>query len=104
MDGNTTVSIALIISICSVAMTFMSFRRNTKNDTEQAIESRIKMNVKLDQLCATTNEIRVDTRSTIERINTLDARVTKVEASTKSAHYRLDEHLDIEKDTEKGEQ
>lgn len=98
MDGNTTVSIAILISISSVAMTFLSFRRNAKKDNESDIENKVKMNMKLDQLCNTTNSIAIDIKDVNKGMQSLNERVARVEQSTKSAHHRIDEHLGIIKE------
>lgn len=107
MDGNTTISIALIISVSSILMTFLSFRRGTKKDTKEdmegklkdkevEIENRLKVNVKLDQLCSTTNAILGDVKDINKSVQSLNERMATVEASTKNAHHRIDEHLGAE--------
>ena len=100
MDGNTTISVALLLTVSSIAMTFLSFRRNTKKDNESDIENKVKMNMKLDQLCNTTNAIAIDIKNVTKTIQSLNERVTKIEQSVKSAHHRLDEHLGIPKESE----
>lgn len=57
MDGNTTISVALLISVASIVFTALNYRRNAKKDDkehqrekEKQVENRIKMNMKLDQL------------------------------------------------------
>lgn len=58
MDGNTTISVALLISVASIVFTALNYRRNAKKDDEEhqrekekQVENRLKMNMKLDQLC-----------------------------------------------------
>lgn len=108
VDGNTTISVAFIISVTSILITVLNYRRGIKKDAQEddlklkkEIEEKVKMNVKLDQLCNTTNDIRADNKSVLERLNIMDARLVKVEQSTKSAHHRLDEH--IKKESEETE-
>ena len=100
ISGNTTISVAFIISVTSILITVLNYRRGIKKDAQEydlklkkEIEEKVKMNVKLDQLCNTTNDIRADNKSVLERLNIMDARLVKVEQSTKSAHHRLDEHI-----------
>lgn len=100
MDGNTTISIALIISISGILMNFFSYKRNTKKDVEIEIENRLKVNVKLDQLCGTSNAILGDVKDINKSVQSLTERMAKVEASAKSAHHRLDEHLGIKEESE----
>lgn len=96
MDGNTTISIALIISLMSVISTVLNYRRGAKKDDEKEIENRLKVNLKLDQLCSSTTAILVDIKDVNKNVQDLSERVGKVEASAKSAHHRLDEHLKTE--------
>mgnify|MGYP000845042550 FL=1 len=100
MDGNTTISVALLISVASIVFTALNYRRNAKKDDEEhqrekekQVENRLKMNLKLDQLCNTTNEIRSDTKATFEQMRNLEKRVGLVEQSTKTLHERLDDHI-----------
>lgn len=108
MYGNTTISVALLISVASIVFTALNYRRNAKKDDEEhqrekekQVENRIKMNMKLDQLCSTTNDIRSDTKATIEQIRSLEKRVGLVEQSTKTLHERLDEHINQTRDIDK---
>ena len=55
MDGNTTISVALLISVASIVFTALNYRRNAKKDDEEhqrdkekQVENRLKMNMKLD--------------------------------------------------------
>lgn len=96
MEGNTTISIALIISLVSVVSTVLNYRRGAKKDDEKEIENRLKVNLKLDQLCASTNAILVDIKDVNKNLQDHSERIARVEASTKSAHHRLDEHLKTE--------
>lgn len=111
MTPDTTISISLLLSLGSIIFVVLNYRRLSKKDTQDRqlivekderdrelrlkaeIEEKVKMNVKLDQLCNTTNDIRADNKSVLERLNIMDARLVKVEQSTKSAHHRIDEHL-----------
>lgn len=108
MDGNTTISVALLISVASIVFTALNYRRSAKKDDEEhqrekekQVENRIKMNMKLDQLCTTTNDIRSDTKVTIEQMRSLEKRVGLVEQSTKTLHERLDEHINQTRDIDK---
>lgn len=111
MTPDTTISISLLLSAGSIIFVVLNYLRLSKKDNQDRqmmnekderdrelrlkteIEEKVKMNVKLDQLCNTTNDIRADNKSVLERLNIMDARLVKVEQSTKSAHHRLDEHL-----------
>lgn len=86
IDGNTTVSLALLVSIISVVGSFISIWRNKRKDDEQtaarkekALEERVKMNVKLDSLCSTTNQILVENKQYLNEISDLKRRVSILE-------------------------
>lgn len=86
IDGNTTVSLALLVSIISVVGSFISIWRNKKKDDEattarkeKALEERVKMNVKLDSLCNTTNQILVENKQYLNEISDLKRRVSILE-------------------------
>lgn len=111
IDNNTTVSIALIISVAGIVFTYLNYRRGAKETSYKEheretseIRERIEMNVKLDNISSTVTDIRTDIKSTVQRQNDMDIRMTKMEQSMKSLHHRLDEHItqhiEVEKDTE----
>ena len=86
IDGNTTVSLALLVSIISVVGSFISIWRNKRKDDEattarkeKALEERVKMNVKLDSLCNTTNQILVENKQYLNEISDLKRRVSILE-------------------------
>lgn len=54
-------------------------------------ESLLKANMKLDQVCATTNETRSDIKSLNKDIGDIDRRVTIVERDMKTAFNAIDE-------------
>lgn len=54
-------------------------------------ESLLKANMKLDQVCATTNETRSDIKSLNKDIGDIDRRVTIVERDLKTAFNAIDE-------------
>lgn len=86
IDGNTTVSLALLVSIISVVGSFISIWRNKRKDDEEtvarkekALEEKVKMNVKLDSLCNTTNQILVENKQYMNEISDLKRRVSILE-------------------------
>lgn len=90
------------IAAISLIVTIMAFYRNSKKDLKhetveeaqqmQSIkESLIKVNMKLDQVCATTNETRSDIKAMNEYVNTVEKRVSILEENMKAAWVRIDE-------------
>lgn len=87
--------VMLAVSITNLAI---SNARNSKKDTAEQIKERegireglLKANMKLDQVCATTNETRTDIKSLNSQLTDVDKRVTVVERDLKTAFIRIDE-------------
>lgn len=78
-------------------------RRKEEREDESALlsikEGLLKANLKLDSVCATTNETRTDIKSLNNDITTLDRRVTVVERDVKTVYSYIDDL----KNTGKGE-
>ena len=93
------------ISIIALIITIVTFIINRKKDlkTEQKDESSqfegireglIKANIKLDQVCAVTNETRTDIKALNKDIVELDKRISVIERDVKTAFMRIDELRD----------
>lgn len=90
------------IAAISLIVAILTFYRNGKKDLKhetveevqqmQSIkESLIKVNMKLDQVCTTTNETRSDIKAMNEYVNTVEKRVSILEENMKAAWVRIDE-------------
>lgn len=97
-----TTVISLVISAVMMIIAIVTLSRNGKKDLKhetveevqqmQSIkESLIKVNMKLDQVCATTNETRSDIKAMNEYVNTVEKRVSILEENMKAAWVRIDE-------------
>lgn len=93
------------ISIIALVITIVTFIINRKKDlkSEQKDESSqfegireglIKANIKLDQVCAVTNETRTDIKALNKDIVELDKRISVVERDVQTAFMRIDELRD----------
>jgi septal ring factor EnvC (AmiA/AmiB activator) len=94
----------LAVSITNLAI---SNARNMKKDTteqsrerEDIREGLLKANMKLDQVCATTNETRADIKSLNNGMGALDKRVSIIERDVKTAFVRIDELRERQEKTE----
>lgn len=78
------------ISLISVIVAILTFTRNGKKDTKEELqkeeskfdgikEGLLKANMKLDTVCATTNETRSDIKSMTKDLISMDRRLTIVE-------------------------
>lgn len=90
------------ISILSLLFVILTFIRNGKKDEKEQDEkeglkfdgikeSLLKANMKLDQVCATTNETRSDIKAMNTQIQSLDKELAIVKRDLKTAFNRIDE-------------
>lgn len=94
--------LALIVSGIMMIFAILTFARNGAKDNKEEErkseekmdsikESLLKANMKLDQVCATTNETRSDIKSMSNDISSLDRRLTVVERDVKTAFHQIEE-------------
>lgn len=90
------------ISIIALIFTAVTFYRNGRKDLKNASkeessqfegirEGLIKANIKLDQVCAVTNETRTDIKSLNKDLIEIDKRVSVIERDVQTAFMRIDE-------------
>jgi len=90
------------ISILSLLFVILTFIRNGRKDEKEQDEkeglkfdgikeSLLKANMKLDQVCATTNETRSDIKAMNTQIQSLDKELAIVKRDLKTAFTRIDE-------------
>ncbi len=88
------VEIAYLISIVSLAFSVFFGLKSSKHTDTKDIEERVKdntrINMKLDAIAGTTQEIKSEISTMREEINKHNDKIIKLEQSLKSAHYRLD--------------
>lgn len=83
----TSEIIALGSLVIAIVAVLLSARGGTRDDAAESAMTRAK----LDSISSGVDEIRLDMRMMRERVDTLYERMAKVEASTASAHKRLDQ-------------
>lgn len=88
------ISTAIIISVLSLGFSvFMGLRSNKRTDVKD-IEDRVKentrINMKLDNIIDTINEMKSERTTTNKILADHETRLTKAEASTAQAHHRID--------------
>lgn len=90
-----TVEVALIISLVSVSFSVFSVVKNSKRtdikDVEERVRENTRINMKLDGIAATMNDIKQEFSSTKEDIKQHNDRLTTAETDLKSIHRRLDD-------------
>lgn len=88
------VEIAYLISIVSLAFSVFFGLKSSKHTDTKDIEERVKdntrINMKLDAIAGTTQEIKSEISTMREEINSHNDKIIKLEQSLKSAHHQLD--------------
>ena len=90
------------ISALCLLFTIITFARNGRKERKQEYqeedakidgikESLLKANMKLDTVCATTNETRTDIKAMDKTMQEFDKRVTGIEKDMKTMWIRIDE-------------
>ena len=90
------------ISAISLLFVILTFARTGKKDFKKEVlednskidgikESLLKVNMKLDQVCAVTNETRTDIKALNKDIQGLDKRVCVAERDMKTVFNLIDE-------------
>jgi len=91
-----------VISGIATLFAILTYARNGQRDNmkdraeqmakmENLAEAMIKANLKLDTVCATTNETRSDIKALNNSIIAIDKRLSVVENDLKTAFMRIDE-------------
>ena len=87
------VEIAYLISIVSLAFSVFFGLKSSKHTDTKDIEERVKdntrINMKLDAIAGTTQEIKSEISTMREEINKHNDKIIKLEQSLKSAHHMM---------------
>ena len=88
------IEVALIISCLSVAFSIYfglkSSKRTDIKDIEEKVAENTKINMKLDEINRNTNDIKYDITSVKKDIQKHSEQLILLDASSKSAHHRID--------------
>lgn len=90
------------ISALSLLFVILTYVRNGNKDKKNEIreedlamngikESLLKVNMKLDQVCSTTNETRTDIKSLNKDMKDIDVRLVIVERDLKTAFHQIED-------------
>lgn len=90
-----TIEVALLVSIVSVAFSIFFGIKNSKKSDSEEIAQRIardtRVDMKLDEISKDVKEVKDTVRSIQNDVKDHEGRITKLEASYKAEHKRLDE-------------
>lgn len=83
--------ISLFVAICALLFTALSFRRTVYKDNGENATQRATMTADIKYIRQSIDEIKLENRAIRNDVSELKTKVAEVEASTKSAHKRLDD-------------
>lgn len=83
--------VAIAVPLLALMFTAMSFKKNADKDTGATAAERATMNANISYIRTSIDEIKLDNKSIQKDVSELTKKVVEIEASTKSAHKRLDD-------------
>lgn len=96
MDLNETITIQSIITISLAVITILNFfstrGRSAKEDTNKETENRVKVNMKLDQLCSQSNDLQLTVRENKKEYEKLMVELTSLSSRYDSYFKRIEDH------------
>lgn len=96
MDLTETVTIQSIITISLAVITILNFfstrGRNAKDDTNKEAENRVKVNMKLDQLCSQSNELQLNARENKKEYEKMMVELTSLSTRYDTYFKRIEDH------------
>lgn len=85
---------ALTVSVCSVAIAFTQYSKNSKRQRETEIESNAKeeskIMLKLEFMSNDMKEIKLDSKRANDELQRLSEEMAVVKRDVKSLHHRVD--------------
>lgn len=98
MGTDATISIALIIAAVGFFITVYNFNNERKKDTlseasmaEEIRGGLIKVNMKLDQLCGTTTDIKADNKAMQQQLSTVQTDMIGIKKDLEHAFDQIHE-------------
>lgn len=94
-----TIEVALLVSVVSVAFSIFFGIKNSKKSDSEEIAQRIardtRVDMKLDEISKDVKEVKDTVRIIQNDVKDHEGRITKLEASYKAEHRRIDELHDV---------
>lgn len=85
--------ISLCIAACALLFSALSYRRNSNNDSADIITQRATLTADIRYIRQSIDEIKLENRAIRTDLDEVKSKLVEVEASTKSAHKRLDDFM-----------
>lgn len=96
MDLTETVTIQSIITISLAVITILNFfstrGRSAKEDANKEAENRVKVNMKLDQLCSQSNELQLNIRENKKEYEKMMVELTSLSTRYDTYIKMIEEH------------
>lgn len=96
MDLSETITIQSIITISLAVITILNFfstrGRSAKEDTNKEAENRVKVNMKLDQLCSQSNELQLNARENKKEYEKMMVELTSLSTKYDTYFKRIEEN------------
>ena len=80
-----------IVSAVSLLLAFLAYKRNDRQDTTADATERATLSADVRYIRSSVDEIKLENRAIKKDVDDLKTKVIEIEASTKSAHRRIDE-------------
>ena len=87
-----------VLALINLLMVLVAWRRTSRNDVTSNAAMDEQARTDMRYLMRGVDDIRVDIRALRNEITDIDRRVVAVNESVKSAHKRIDEHLQEHRD------
>ena len=84
-----TISIALMWTILSVVISYLTFRKNNKKEIESETAERIEMKIKLDYISKGIDDIKLNDKVRDDNLKKMDQRLIMVEGEVKAMFKRI---------------
>ena len=96
MDLSETITIQSIITISLAVITILNFfstrGRSAKEDTNKETENRVKVNMKLDQLCSQSNDLQLNIRENKKEYEKMMVELTSLSTRYDTYFKRIEDH------------
>lgn len=96
MDWITAV-IGIGAAFSGMLLGWLTRANNAKKDVRSDAAHDAKLNANVEHIKAAVDEVRIEFKAQQRDFHMLTERVVLLEASNKSAHHRLDEHIQLHK-------
>lgn len=80
-----------IITLCALAVSVIMMLLSMRKGTQRDAAAQARQEAKLDNLITGVNDIRLDMKSLKNDISAHSAKLAELEASSKTAHERIEE-------------